>query len=666
MCYIDAVYDRQRDRMKIAERVNGKRVLREMQVEHVFYYEHPAGQHKTIFDQPCKRFSTNSSKKMQRKRVELERSKKPPMIFESDIRPEFRHLAKHYMGVDAPVLNVGFFDIEADFHPERGYAPTEDPFNAITGISLHSSATDTLYTLVLCPPTLSPSEATEMVAPKYNDAGELLSGFENTMVFDDEGEMLQTFLDLIEDIDVLSGWNSEGYDIPYMVNRVKRLLGDHEARRFCLWNRPPREKEYLKFGKVFKTYEFVGRVHLDYLLLYQKHNTQQQHSYRLDFIGEIEVGENKTVYEGTLDDLYKKDFYRFVGYNRQDVALLVKIDQKRKFIELANQIAHSNCVLLKTTMGSVALVEQAIINEMHALGYVVPDRKPRDEDSPTAPKAPRPPQFRTVWTKEVDPDLVENILAEYFEGLPTEEREALMATLDARAEEEISEPEVFYQELSGYLEETMPEFMAEVLESCMVEVEVLEAIEEITDEEEDESNAHKGRTPVVGAYVAKPKKGIHYEIACVDINSLYPSAIRALNMSPETIVGQVRPTETMALVKKRISEKVPRAEAWDGIFNLLELDHMHDRSDDRVTVDFEDGSSQEMSGAELYDFIYTPENYLCITANGTIFRTDKDGIIPQLLAKWYAERKKMQGLERNYGDAAKGVEIDEELAALLA
>ena len=99
------------------------------------------------------------------------------------------------------------------------------------------------------------------------------------------------------------------------------------------------------------TYDLIGRVHIDYLDLYAKHTPQQRLSYALNAIGEIEVGESKVAYEGTLDDLYLKDFDKFIQYNRQDVMLMVKIDQKLKFIELANQIAHANGVVLKPRWG---------------------------------------------------------------------------------------------------------------------------------------------------------------------------------------------------------------------------------------------------------------------------------------------------------------------------
>ena len=81
------------------------------------------------------------------------------------------------------------------------------------------------------------------------------------------------------------------------------------------------------------------------------------------------------MYEGSLDNLYKNDFGLFIEYNRQDTALLAKLEKKLKFIELANEIAHQNTVLLQTTMGAVAVTEQAIVNEAHRRGMKVPGRK---------------------------------------------------------------------------------------------------------------------------------------------------------------------------------------------------------------------------------------------------------------------------------------------------
>jgi DNA polymerase elongation subunit (family B) len=556
MSYVDAIYDRHEDKIKVVERVDGERIFKDFPAEYVFYYEHPAGQHRSIYGDACKKYTTTDSRKFRR---ELDDKSAKHKIFESDINPVFRSLATHYRGAPTPKLNIGFFDIEVEFDVSQGFAPVTNPFNRVNAISVYLNWIQCLVTLVLIPPTLTLEQAETLAAE-----------FENTYLFEDEGELLRAFLDLIADCDVLSGWNSTGFDIPYLVNRITRVLGENCNRQFCLWDKLPREREYEKFKRKHKTYDLVGRVHIDYLALYQKHNPQQLHSYRLDYVGEIEVGENKIPYEGTLDELWKRDFTKFIGYNRQDTLLLPKIDNKKKFIELSNQIAHANCVVLKTTMGSVALVEQAIINEFHDMGFVVPDRRRKLEERKDIEEAPN-------------------------------------------------------------------------------------------DEDEEEEE----KKPVCGAYVAKPKVGLHDEIGCVDINSLYPSAIRALNMSVETLIGQFRPDLTQAEIDRRIAIGIKGADVWEGLFGTIEYTYVTNRDETPLTVDFEDGTSKTMSARDWYEYIFNPANQLCVTANGTIFSTKKDGMIPQLLAKWYAGRKTTQKEQKTWGACARGVKVPSDLAARL-
>ena len=132
------------------------------------------------------------------------------------------------------------------------------------------------------------------------------------------------------------------------------------TRKFCLWNKFPKEREFERFGATQQTFDTIGRVHMDYMQLYRKYTYHEMHSYALDAIGEYELGEKKVEYEGTLDQLYNNDYEKFIAYNRQDVDLLVNLDKKLQFIDLANVLAHSNTVLLQTTMGAVAQTDQAI------------------------------------------------------------------------------------------------------------------------------------------------------------------------------------------------------------------------------------------------------------------------------------------------------------------
>ena len=518
MSYVDAFYDREQDVINVVERDDkGNRHFKEYPARHIFYYPDAKGKYISIKGEPLSRV-TSKNVKEHRKELAIHSNKR---LFESDINPIYRCLEDNYLNTDAPKLNVAFFDIEVDFDPERGYASPDDAFMPITAIAIHLQWLDTMVCLALPPKTLSMAEAQKQVEE-----------FPNTMLFETEAEMLDTFLNLIEDADVLSGWNSEGFDIPYTVNRVTKVLSKEDTRRFCLWDQYPKKREYEKYGKAAVTYDLIGRVHLDSLELYRKYTYEERHTYRLDAIGEMEIGENKTVYEGTLDQLYNNDFKTFIEYNRQDCALLDKLDKKLKFLALANTLAHECTVLLQTTMGAVAVTEQAIINEAHRRGMIVPNRVQRE------------------------------------------------AGIDTQA---------------------------------------------------------------AGAYVAYPKKGIHEWIGSLDINSLYPSAIRALNMGPETIVGQLRQDGTKAYIEAEMAKGKSFASSWEGIFGSLEYTAVMNREVGReITIDWEDGGHDTLSAAQIYDLIFENNQPWMLSANGTIFTYDKEGIIPGLLKRWYAERKDMQ------------------------
>jgi DNA polymerase elongation subunit (family B) len=235
--------------------------------------------------------------------------------------------------------------------------------------------------------------------------------------------------------------------------------------------------------------------------------------------------------------MYNQHFKKFIEYNRQDTALLDKLDRKLRFLELASELAHANTVLLQTTMGAVAVTEQAIIVEAHERGFVVPNRKQRND---------------------------------------TEDNQA------------------------------------------------------------------------AGAYVAYPKKGLHEWVGSVDINSLYPSAIRAQNMGPETIVGQLRQTMTDHYIRDKMAKNGGKfADAWENLFGSLEYTAvMNTEIGTEITIDWQDGSESSHSAAEIWKLIFDSHQPWILTANGTILTYEKKGIIPGLLERWYSERKDMQAKKK--------------------
>jgi len=513
---------------------------------YVFYYPDPKGKYTSIFGDSLERFQTTSGRAFQKEKKAMNHKR----LFESDMNVVFRCLADHYMDAEPPRLNVAFFDIEVDFNKDLGFAPPDDPFNMITAVGVHLNWLDKTVCLVIKPRNMSQDEAESIV-----------SEFDNVFLMDSEEELLQMFIELVDDADVLSGWNSTGFDIPYIVNRISRVIGKDYTRNICLWGQFPKRRTYEFHGKEQETYDLVGRVHLDYMELYKKYTYHEMHSYSLDAISEHELDERKIEYEGTLDQLYNNDFKKFIEYNIQDTDLLRRLDDKLQYIDQANLLAHNNTVLLQTTMGSVAQTEQAIVNEAHSRGLVVPD-KLRD-------------------------------------------------------------------------------------------------------------NTH---IPAAGAYVATPVKGLHDWIGSMDLNSLYPSILRACNMSPECIIGQVRHDYTNAGLMERIKKckgfdkqvkdptnldevlafgksllDSPFPKYWEGRFACEEYELVMDKDREKTLhIDFEDGTSHECTGAEVYDLIFNRGQPWCITSNGTIFTFEKQGVVPGLLERWYTERKELQAKAREF------------------
>jgi DNA polymerase elongation subunit (family B) len=157
--------------------------------------------------------------------------------------------------------------------------------------------------------------------------------------------------------------------------------------------------------------------------------------------------------------------------------------------------------------------------------------------------------------------------------------------------------------------------------------------ERLTDEE----------TQAAGAYVAYPKKGMHDWVASIDINSLYPSCIRALNMGQETIVGQLRSTMTDRYISEKQQGGASFAAAWEGLFGTLEYTAvMEQQRGTEITVDWQDGAETVHSAAEVWKMIFDSNQPWMLSANGTIITYETEAVIPGLLKRWYAERKEMQ------------------------
>jgi DNA polymerase elongation subunit (family B) len=175
--------------------------------------------------------------------------------------------------------------------------------------------------------------------------------------------------------DVITGWNTRFFDIPYIVNRIAGIGTEQAARTLSPWNLV-NEKNINSRGRTLPAYEIVGIQQADYLELFRKfgYSYGPQESYKLDHIGYVVVGEKKLSYEehGNLYTLYKEDHQKFIDYNIKDVQLVDRIDQKMGLISLALTMAYKGGVNVQDTFGTTAIWESIIYRRLMSNNIVCP------------------------------------------------------------------------------------------------------------------------------------------------------------------------------------------------------------------------------------------------------------------------------------------------------
>ena len=200
---------------------------------------------------------------------------------------------------------------------------------------------------------------------------------------DSEEHLLRNFLAYWQTDfpDVLTGWNCELYDVPYICGRLERLFGEKEMRQMSPWGMVKREEMEIK-GRTQILYNMFGINVLDYMDLYKKFTYTNQESYRLDHIANVELGQKKldhSEYEN-FKDFYTKDWQKFIDYNIKDVELVTRLEEKMKLIELAIALAYDAKVNLKDVYYQVRMWDTLIYNFLSARNVVVPPAKRANKD----------------------------------------------------------------------------------------------------------------------------------------------------------------------------------------------------------------------------------------------------------------------------------------------
>lgn len=191
----------------------------------------------------------------------------------------------------------------------------------------------------------------------------------------DESDLIRRFLDLWSrwHPDVVTGWNVEQFDIPYLVNRIAKILGEDEVKKLSPWNRI-NKREKTMMNREVEFYEISGIAILDYIQLYRKFTYSQQESYTLGHIAHVELDEKKLDYSEfeTLHQLYKQDYQKFIEYNIKDVELVERLEDKMKLIELALTLAYDNKVNYDDVFTQVRMWDAIVYNYLLKKKIIIP------------------------------------------------------------------------------------------------------------------------------------------------------------------------------------------------------------------------------------------------------------------------------------------------------
>lgn len=333
----------------------GERVVVESTFEPYLYVEDPRGDKTSIYGTKVKKRGFSNSYK----RGQFLTDAGVKRVFENTPTVQQYLLDMYWRENEKPEFSTHplkscFFDIETfsvDTFPD-----VEDPTHTVTVITCYDNFSKKFNTFGLKP--YSGSDQDNVLYTHCKD----------------EKELLIKFIEYIESDypDILSGWNTEGFDIPYIINRIERLLGKEYVDRLS-----PVGNVYFRvmrgaFGQERKRYYISGISCLDFLDVYKRFCLKLRESYKLDAIGELELGEKKVDYGGmSLAELTENNWDLFVDYNIQDVNLLVKLEEKLQYFPLLRMLSYVGLTTLEGAMGTIQVINGALCIRARTRGEII-------------------------------------------------------------------------------------------------------------------------------------------------------------------------------------------------------------------------------------------------------------------------------------------------------
>lgn len=563
--YVDGFYDYKKEQVLVWEKTEDQRIIiNRYPAPYYFYVEDSKGTFTGMDDKKLKKLTFKNRK-------EFEAARKQYRVkYESDINPLEKVLMDNYYNIPVPQLNTVFIDIENDYKTfvysvdtlvqirnknninntsnitvgelrttldldnfevydtrqnkwilcaicdhlyegEVGYSNTTNPYAPINAITLYNTLTKKYFTVAIANREWQ-YYGWGIDKVKEDDKYNLLDLCDLHIV-NTERELLLLMIAQIKKGDVISGWNSDFFDYPYIIQRISETLGDEYLTQmyYDFAPKPVLKETRNRFGEDALIVNGAGKIHLDYMQVFKKFVAGGRSSWALAAIAAEELEDlDKLTYDGDLEGLYNSDFMFFIRYNIRDVEIMVGLEKKYKFSRLANELAHNNTVRVEKVLGTVTMVDCGIINYAHyERNVIVNDKK-------EAPKI-----------------------------------------------------------------------------------------------------------KIEGGLVLVPKIGLHEWVGSVDLNALYPTMKRSLNISPEKLVGQFKEFE----------------HAWYAI---------QENSLEKLTFVYEK-DFKEITKSAVEWKQYFINNKMSISAYGTAFDQGNGvGIIPGLLSQWQIKRKENQALEKKY------------------
>ena len=238
-------------------------------------------------------------------------------------------------------------------------------------------------------------------------------------IYDTERDMLKNFIEwwVHNTPDILTGWNVNLYDVPYIARRVNRTLGEKWMKSLSPWNRANEREVYVQ-GRKNYAYDVSGINILDYLDLYRKFTYSNQESYRLDHIAFVELGQRKVDHSeyDNFKDFYTSDWQKFIEYNIQDVELIDRLEDKMKLLELAITMAYDAKANFEDVYSQVRMWDTMIYNYLTDRNIVVPPRKGSKKDEKYAGayvKEPKPGRYDWVVSFDLN-SLYPHLIMQYL------------------------------------------------------------------------------------------------------------------------------------------------------------------------------------------------------------------------------------------------------------